>query len=67
MTPAQAAARLGCTEQWVRSLCKQGRIKATKLGRDWQIAETDLPRSLAAIPGPPMGRPPKKVPDANTS
>jgi excisionase family DNA binding protein len=59
MTTTEAAARLGCSREWVRYLCQRGRIRAAFIGRDWHIAETDLPKSLADVPRLPMGRPRK--------
>lgn len=60
MTTADAAARLGCSQEWMRRLCKEGRIPCTFEGRDWHIKEEDLPKRLADIPKKPMGRPRKE-------
>ncbi len=39
---SQVAARLGCSDRFVRRLCAIGRIKATRVGRQWVIHEIDL-------------------------
>jgi excisionase family DNA binding protein len=40
LTAGQAAERLGITPRAVRNACHGGRIRATRIGRDWAI-ETD--------------------------
>jgi excisionase family DNA binding protein len=55
MTVKQVAEELGVTEGRVRQLLSAGRLKGTKLGRDWLIR----PRALAAVRNRPTGRPPK--------
>ena len=42
LTTTQAADWLGVTESLVRRYCRDGRLEATKLGRDWFIVESDL-------------------------
>lgn len=42
MTSAQAAKKLGFTQDWVRKLCIEGKIRAIKPGHDWLIDEKDL-------------------------
>ena len=37
-----AADRLGLSVESVHKYIRQGRLPATKLGRDWQIDESDL-------------------------
>ena len=37
---ADVAKKLGVTVRRVRQLCKEGKIKAEKFGRDWWITET---------------------------
>jgi len=34
---AEMAARMGCTPQYVRQLCREGRLPARRHGRDWLI------------------------------
>lgn len=36
-TPAEAAALLDVSEERVLQFCRQGRIQARKMGRDWVI------------------------------
>ena len=61
LTTAQAADRLNISESLVRRYCRDGRLKAQRIGRDWLIEESDLdqfqqkPRKA--------GRPPKPKPD----
>ena len=38
----QAAEILGVTQRRVRAMCKAGRLRAKKLGRDWFIKHDDL-------------------------
>ena len=53
---AEAAQRLGISEDWIRKLCAQGRIPgAKKIGRDWlipvgaRIEPTGLGRPLRTL------------------
>lgn len=41
-TPAEAAAILGLTEERVLQFCREGRLKARKMGRDWVILTASL-------------------------
>jgi len=42
MTTAQAAAKLGTSDAYIRILIRRGRLSATKVGRDWHITDTQL-------------------------
>ena len=55
LTTTQAADWLGITESLVRRYCRDGRLEAIKLGRDWFIVESDL-EQFAAKPRK-VGRP----------
>lgn len=55
LTTAEAAARLGVTPVRVWQLINEGRLRAQKHGRDWQIR----PKDLESIEERPIGRPPK--------
>jgi excisionase family DNA binding protein len=48
---AQAAQVLGITRRRVNALIKEGRLPATKLGRDWAIGQDDL-EAFAKLPRP---------------
>jgi excisionase family DNA binding protein len=50
MDIAEAAARLGRSERWVRQLCGSGRLLAAKVGGRWLIARAvfEAERSAAA-------------------
>ncbi|WP_371130825.1 helix-turn-helix domain-containing protein [Arthrobacter sp. SDTb3-6] len=41
-TSSEVAALLQCTDRSVRRACGQGRLRATKTGRQWLIRENDL-------------------------
>ncbi|TDF86884.1 helix-turn-helix domain-containing protein [Arthrobacter terricola] len=41
-TSAEAASLLQCTERSVRRACEQGRLSASKLGRQWLISPEAL-------------------------
>jgi len=56
LTTAQAAALLGVGAHRVRELIRKGRLPATRHGRDWLIAEENLPLVADRRPG----RPPQK-------
>ncbi len=45
-TPAEAAEVLGLSEQAVRDLCRDGRIRGIKLGGQWRIPRTALEEVL---------------------
>lgn len=54
----EAAKRLGVCDSMVRRLIREGRLKATRVGRAFVIAEKDLVR-CDYLPGPggwPKGR-----------
>lgn len=42
VTTAQAAQYLRCNPKTVRKLCRQGDIRAVKLGTDWRIPKEAL-------------------------
>jgi excisionase family DNA binding protein len=42
LSTAMAAAKLGFSADYVRRLCGDGKIKATKLSSDWLIDEKDI-------------------------
>lgn len=42
LSVSQAAARLGLKVAMVRRHCQRGNLKATKVGKQWVITETDL-------------------------
>jgi excisionase family DNA binding protein len=42
VTIEEAARRLACSEDHIRSQCRSGEIKALHHGRLWRIAEADL-------------------------
>jgi len=42
LTTTQAAEMLNVTQRMIRAYCQDGRLKATKVGRDWLIEESDL-------------------------
>ena len=46
LTTKQAAERLGTTDRNVRLLIRNNKLRATKVGRDWIIAEFDLQKFL---------------------
>ena len=54
----KVAARLGISERRVRELIKEGKIAATRVGRDWAILSQSL--SSVTVQGRP-GRPRKKA------
>lgn len=64
MNTKEAAARLGLSIPRVKQLIRAGRLKATKVGRDWVIDSADLER-FAAQPRKAGGRP--KNPPINDS
>lgn len=57
ITSKQAATRLGVTPRRVGALIAAGRLPATKLGRDWLIAEEALALVAERCPGNHSGRP----------
>lgn len=42
ITSAQAAEKLGFSADYVRRLCSEGKIKATKYGKTWCMSEKDI-------------------------
>jgi len=42
LTTKQAAARLHCSDSRIRQLILEGKLPATKLGRDWIITTKNL-------------------------
>lgn len=42
MSPAEAAERLGKTEDWVLNGLRTGRLPGRKLGRTWRMTEEDV-------------------------
>ena len=60
LTVAQAAERLGVNTSRVRQLILGGRIKATKFGSAWQIAESALNAVAERPPGRPRTRAPRR-------
>ena len=47
VSPYQAAARLGFGRQSVYRLLREGKLRATKLGRNWRIPVAALEQALA--------------------
>jgi excisionase family DNA binding protein len=62
LTTQQAAERLGVSASRVRQFILDGRLPATKLGRDNLIREADL----SLIQNRKAGRPSTKKPDSTT-
>lgn len=58
LTVPEAAAKRGVSRQAILHLIKEGKLKATQMGRVWLIHKDDL----AAYTPAPGGRPPKKRP-----
>lgn len=54
LTTTEAAERLGVSPRRVLALITAGRLRARKVGRDWQIS----PRALAEVQVRTAGRPP---------
>jgi excisionase family DNA binding protein len=59
LTTRQVAARLGVSDARVRQLLAEGRLRATKLGRDWLIEERSLEAVAVRKPGRPGWQPRK--------
>lgn len=53
LTTPQVAVILGISKRRVQALITSGRLPATKIGRDWLIAEADLARVIVRKPGRP--------------
>lgn len=60
MTTTEAAQLLEVNQSRVRQFIIEGRLKATKIGRDWHIKEGDAKRFKATLR--PTGRPAKAAP-----
>lgn len=59
LTTIQAAERLNTSRRIVQRLIAQGRLKATKYGRDWLIDERDLEAVKERRQGWQKGKPRK--------
>ena len=55
LSVAQAAEELGVTRRMVNQYCRNGRLKAQRVGRDWVIFRADL--DAFAKRARPVGRP----------
>lgn len=64
MTTIEVSETLGYTVQHIRLLIRQGRLKGSKIGRDWMILRESVVDYLTRqnmaplIPTPRRGRPP---------
>lgn len=47
VTPKQLAQRAGVTQQYITQLCREGKLGATKPGRDWFIPDDEAERWLS--------------------
>jgi len=63
ISTAEAAKRLGVTQNRVRALIEAKRLKATKVGNVWLID----PKDLDAVKDRKVGRPRKATNDEDTS
>lgn len=54
LTVPQAALALALSEQRIRILCAQGKLRARKIGRDWLVAYPI--RRTPGVPGRPLGK-----------
>jgi excisionase family DNA binding protein len=57
LTTFQVATRLGISVRRVQALIQAGRLRATKVGRDWLITEAALVAVAVRRPGRPAWRP----------
>lgn len=57
LTTGEAAKRLGVGVRRVQALIANGDLRATKIGRDWLIDESDLAKVERRPQGYPKGRP----------
>ena len=57
VTVAEAAELLGKSEEWVRALCRDGRLPAARLGRAWLVWRNGLDNVRGLKAGYPRGRP----------
>lgn len=62
ISTAEAARRLNVTPRRILALISAGRLAATKVGRDWLIAESALTALANRKPGNHTGRPRTKNP-----
>jgi excisionase family DNA binding protein len=53
LTTTEAASRLGITPRRVRALIAAGRLAATRIGRDWLVADDALASIATRKPGRP--------------
>ena len=44
LTPKEAAERRGCSEQYIRTLCRERRIQAHRYGQQWLIPADQIDR-----------------------
>ena len=56
LTTTEAADLMGVTPRRVRALITSGRLRARKVGRDWQIRRADA-QNLERKPGRPRKEP----------
>lgn len=56
LTTIEVAELWDCTRAWVQVLCKSGRLKNQRVGRDYLISES----VAKSYKRPPLGRPPQK-------
>ncbi len=59
LTTKQAAERRGVHRSRILALIREGRLKATKLGWEWLIEESDLDNLVLYRHGYPTGKPRK--------
>ncbi len=60
LTTREAGKRLGIGPLRVRQLILNGRLPASKFGRDWVIQDKDLKKVKNRKPGRPKGKPLRK-------
>lgn len=60
LTTPEVAARLGISRRRVGQLIKDGRLRATKHGRDWLVSERAVDAYVPQEPGWKKGRPRRK-------
>lgn len=47
MTSKEAAAFIGCTEQWVRKLILEGKLSAKRHGNAWVVSKASVEKFAA--------------------
>ena len=57
LSTRETGKRLGISPLRVRQLILNGRLPASKFGRDWMIKEKDLDKVKNRKPGRPKGKP----------